>query len=167
MIWIAIAEKSKPDLAERLDQIIFIDFLGYFIISLLFAGGDKSVRWRRSLRFEEGLRIGGYVALILVAGWFMEGIAGWGFTLVWMGGIAMSLSDVPFLRNGAIVRVVWGIASAFLVAIVGSFSGVPEDRLLQDHVPSLLAWGLLYFGGVVIVRIARIRSAWLSRSEGL
>lgn len=163
LIWIANTERSESKLAERLGQIIFVDFFGYFLVSILFAGFDKSMRWRWPLRPEEGGRLGGYLFLVLAAGWFMEGLAGWAFTVLWMFGILASLSDIPSLRSGALVRVIWGVVSAFLVAIVASIGGVAQDDLLQEHLPTLLAWGLLYFGGVFVFRVIRL---WKLRSGG-
>ncbi|MDF1659781.1 MAG: hypothetical protein P1U58_19365 [Verrucomicrobiales bacterium] len=129
-----------------------MDFFGYFLIFLLFAKGDQSVRRAWPLSYDEVLRILGYLAVILIGGWFMEGIAGWPLTIAWMIGLIMSLTDIPSLRFGAVLRVVWAIVSGFLVALVGSIAGVPEDALLENHVPTLLAWGLLYFGGVIAYR---------------
>jgi hypothetical protein len=156
LIWLAISEKSESQLATKLDRIIFTDFFGYFLISLLFSKADQSVRWGWPPTFAEGLKIAGYLLVIVVAGWFMEGAAGWPFTIIWMAGLVMSLSDIASLRTGAIVRVVWALVSGFLVALVASMAGVPEDALLEDHVPSLFAWGLLYFGGTALFRLVRL-----------
>lgn len=154
----ALTEKSESRLAAELDQVIFLDFLGYFLIAILFSGEGRSVRWRWPPRHEDRLRLGGYLLLIVVGGWFMAGLAGWGFTLFWMLGLVMSLSDVPSLRSGAILRVAWGVVSAFSVALAGSIGGVPEEKLFRDHAPTLLGWALLYFGGVLLFRLVRIFS---------
>lgn len=156
LIWIAITAPSDARLAQRLDEIIFVDFFGYFLISLLFANADTRVRWTWPLSVREGAVITGYVATILVAGSFMAGIAGGSFTLVWVLGLVASLSDIAALRTGAALRVIWGVVSAFGIALGSSFGGVPAESLLSDA-RSLLAWGLLYFGGVFVYRVVRIR----------
>lgn len=158
LIRLVASGSSQPEVAAKLDTIIFTDFFGYFLISLLFRSDSKSVRWVWPMSSDEILRIVGYILLILVAGWFMEGVAGWPLTLAWMLGLLTSLTDVESLRIGAIIRVVWAISSGFLVALVGSIAGVPEESLLENHVPTLFAWGLLYFGGVALFRLVRI---WL------
>jgi len=151
-----MTEKSEAEMITKLDTIVFADFFGYFLISLLFSGADHSVRWHWRISSDEFLRIAGYGILILVAGWFMEGIAGWPFTIAWMLGLVLSLTDIPGLRSGAIIRVIWAFVSAFLVALVSSFAGVTGEDSLTEHLPSLLSWGLLYFGGVAIFRFFRI-----------
>ncbi len=151
-----MTEKSESELISKIDTIVFADFFGYFLISFLFSKVDHSVRWHWPLSFDEFLKIAGYGFLILVAGWFMEGVAGWPLTIAWMLGLVLSLTDIQGLRIGAIIRVIWAFVSAFLVALVSSFAGVTGEDSLTEHLPSLLSWGLLYFGGVAIFRIFRI-----------
>ena len=148
LIWLAVNEHGEGSAAEKVDQVIFVDFLGFFILSFLFSGASKSVQWEGLLSFDMGLRVLGYIALIIVFACFMEDAAGWTISIAWGFGILANLSNVQRIRREAIVRVIWAIISAFLAALVGSILGVKEDDLLTNHLPTLLGWGLLYFGGV-------------------
>ncbi len=156
LVWLWLNGEDSETLANQLDWIIFTDFFGYFLIFLCFARGDASVKWTWPLTMEEGGRIAGYLVIILIAGWFMESIAGWVVTLMWMAGLVFCLSDVQSLRSGAIVRILCALMSGFIVALTASFAGVPEESLLNDHVPTLFSWGLLYFGGVAVFRMIRL-----------
>lgn len=150
LIWLAVSEHAEGSAAEKVDQVIFVDFLGFFILSFLFSSSSESVRWEGLFSYDMGLRVLGYVALIIVFACFMEDAAGWPISIAWGFGLLTNLSNVQRIRTEAIVRVIWAIVSAFLAALVGSILGVKEDDLLTNHLPTLLGWGLLYFGGVAI-----------------
>ncbi len=150
LIWLAVTDHAEGSAAEKVDQIIFVDFLGYFLLSFLFSGKSEPVRWEWPVSSTMALRFTGYLALVLVFVWFLEGAAGWPVSAAWGLGILASLSHVQRIRTEAILRVIWAIMSAFLAALTGSILGVKEENLLTDHLPTLLGWGLLYFGGVVL-----------------
>ncbi|MDF1738687.1 MAG: hypothetical protein P1U86_05975 [Verrucomicrobiales bacterium] len=150
LIWLAVTDHAEGSAAEKVDEIIFVDFLGYFLLSFLFTGKSEPIRWEWPVSSTMALRFTGYLALVLVFVWFLEGAAGWPVSAAWGLGILASLSHVQRIRTEAILRVVWAIISAFLAALTGSILGVKEENLLVDHLPTLLGWGLLYFGGVVV-----------------
>lgn len=65
-------------------------------------------------------------------------------------GIIRSSSSARTQRTEAVVRVIWAMASAFLVALTAMMLGVEKGDLFGEHLPSLLGWGLVYFGGVAV-----------------
>ena len=101
MIWLVVTERSESELATKLDTIIFADFFGYFLISLLFVKDEKSVRWVWPLSSDECFKIAGYLILILIGGWFVEEVAGWPLTIASMLGLRESIAafDVELARG--------------------------------------------------------------------
>lgn len=166
LIWLAVNEHEVGSAAEKVDQVILIDFLGFFLLSFVLSAESRSVHWTWPISFDMGLRVIGYIALIIIFIWFMEGAAGWTIAIAWGFGILTNLSNVQSLRKEAIARVIWAIISAFLAALVGSILGVKEDDLLTEHLPTLLGWGLLYFGSVAIGSLAFGFAAYLEKESG-
>ncbi len=150
IIWLAVNDHVEDSAAEKVDQVIFVDFLGFFLLSFLFPASSEPVRWKWPFSFKMALRVLGYSALILIFVWFLEGAAGWPIAIAWGLGILANLSHIQRIRTEAIVRVIWAMISAFLAALVGTILGVKNENALTEHLPTLLGWGLLYFGGVAI-----------------
>jgi len=101
LIWLVVTERSESELATKLDTIIFADFFGYFLISLLFVKDGKLVRWGWLLSSEECFKIAGYLIRTLIGGWFAEEVAGWPLTIAWMLGLRESIAafDVELARG--------------------------------------------------------------------
>ncbi len=150
LIWLAVSDHAEGSAAEKVDRIIFVDFLGFFMLSFLFSAASEPVRWEWPFSLEMAGRVLGYAALILIFVWFLEGAAGWPISIAWGVGILANLSHIQRIRTEAIVRVIWAMISAFIAALVGTILGVKNENALTEHLPTLLGWGLLYFGGVAI-----------------
>lgn len=150
LAWIAFSGVGEGSAAERMNHIIFLDFFGHFLLFLIIPAGSESIRWQWPPGWSLVWRLLGYGVAIALFVYFFEHLAGWPLTLIWIWSILVYLTDVESLRGGAIFRVVWAFVSAFLAALVGSIAGVDAEALLTTHVPTMLGWGLLYFGGSAV-----------------
>lgn len=159
LIWVAIRRKEGEAVAaEEINRIVFLDFFGYFLLFLIIPVDGKSLRWEWPPSFSFVARVLGYGLCIAIFTFFFQHLAGWPLTLIWIWGIVTSLSDVESLKTGAVVRVFWAVISAFLAALGAVIAGVDEKEALVSNVPTILGWALLYFGGVVVFRILRMRA---------
>lgn len=140
---------SGEEAGTRLNEVVFIDFFAAFLTVLLVSPRGKKRPWKEWSRGEKCLSIAGAALIIATGGWLLHGLGGWLVALPWMTALGASWHDTATLSRRALGRVGWALASAFLVALAGSFTGADLDTWLSSDPRGTLAWCLLYFCGNV------------------
>src|SRR5690606_1710878 len=111
---------------------------GWFLIAWLFQWGNSTA----------------WLFRLVVAGmgaWLMAGAAdSWLAASLWTLGVLWPGGDPELLWLRACLRVAWAFATAFLAAAVASMAGLDPEVALETHRGTVLAWCLLYFGGIAL-----------------
>lgn len=154
MLFERFGRGTTSPLGERLNELVFIDFLASFLIAMLVPVRNRAHPWREWSGLEKGLSVLGGGLVMIVGAWLLHGLGGWILTLPWIFGIAAGWRDTTSLSQQAWAKVGWALASAFLIALLFSILGVDAEDALRSDPHGTLAWGLLYFGGIALAEVA-------------